>query len=332
MAAAADAGMVDCGSRDLLGARLPVVFAYNGGIGDRLCNLPALRALAHVFEGRAALVCRTGDRDMYYSGLPLRTVHELDFELIEAGFRFDAESLAHRVGACDLLVCINPWHTDSVSTLLARLSHPRSIGFFADFDNHLTCDFSGHAIDMAFAVPASLDPTLRPAEFSGPPAISAEQAATARQIKREYFGASKVLFVHMDTKPDKMWPRARFERVLDRFLRARPDYRALVIDLRNEWSGHRHFEGRLVSVALPLDTTFALLRECNLFLGIDSCHLHAADLFRIPGVGIFGPTTSRRWGYRFSPHHHFQGQGTTLTIGVEEVSAALLGLARGGPA
>ena len=41
-------------------AKFPVVFAYNGGIGDRLCNLPALRALATLFDGRLALVCAKG--------------------------------------------------------------------------------------------------------------------------------------------------------------------------------------------------------------------------------------------------------------------------------
>ena len=41
----------------MLTARVPVVFAYNGGIGDRLCNLPALRALASLFPARLVLVC-----------------------------------------------------------------------------------------------------------------------------------------------------------------------------------------------------------------------------------------------------------------------------------
>jgi ADP-heptose:LPS heptosyltransferase len=84
----------------------------------------------------------------------------------------------------------------------------------------------------------------------------------------------------------------------------------------------------VVPLRLPLDACFAVLSESDLFLGIDSCHLHAADLFRIPAVGLFGPTTARRWGVRFPPHWHFQGNGSTDAIGPGEVADALGRLAR----
>jgi len=32
--------------------------------------------------------------------------------------------------------------------------------------------------------------------------------------------------------------------------------------------------------------------------------LHAADLARVPGVGLFGPTHPATWGFRFAPHRH----------------------------
>jgi ADP-heptose:LPS heptosyltransferase len=32
--------------------------------------------------------------------------------------------------------------------------------------------------------------------------------------------------------------------------------------------------------------------------------LHAADLHRIPSVGIFGPTDPQKWGVRFASHEH----------------------------
>ena len=55
---------------------------------------------------------------------------------------------------------------------------------------------------------------------------------------------------------------------------------------------------------IPLGITFALIGVADLFLGIDSAMLHIADLYRIPGVGIFGSTDPKQWGFRFSPHRH----------------------------
>ena len=42
--------------------------------------------------------------------------------------------------------------------------------------------------------------------------------------------------------------------------------------------------------------------------------LHAADLFNVPGVGLFGPTSSAEFGFKFSRHHHVQADGTMDTI------------------
>jgi len=313
---------------DLLNAQAPVVFAYNGGIGDRLCNLPALRALGSLFRGRLALVCGKGDRALYYSDLNLRAVHELEVGRTNAAFTFDAEALARCMGNCDLLLCINQWHTSSVSELLARFPDVESVGFFSDFRRHLTCDYNGHAMDMAFAVPASLSSELKLPDFSQPPAISTMASAMAQEFQRRLAGSQRTLFVHTDTKTEKSWPRERFERVIDGFLREFTEFRATVVDLRGEGIGRRQFPDRVLPVSLPLDASFALLRDSDLFIGIDSCHLHAADLFRVPGVGLFGPTTCRRWGFKFANHRHIQGRGRMDTIEVDGVFEALCSLAR----
>src|SRR5262249_10507821 len=104
-----------------LGARGPVVCAYTGGVGDRLCNLPALRALAAIFQGRLGLIGHHGDRALYYRDLELSAAWEIDLDLIATGWTFDAAALARKLRDCDLLLSVNPWHTDSVSGLLAHL-------------------------------------------------------------------------------------------------------------------------------------------------------------------------------------------------------------------
>ncbi|HSE20164.1 MAG TPA: glycosyltransferase family 9 protein, partial [Pyrinomonadaceae bacterium] len=312
----------------LLNAREPVVFAYNGGIGDRLCNLPALRALAALFPGRLALVCGKGDRNLYYSDLNLRAVYELDFDYAHVGFTFATEDLARHLVNCDLFLSINPWHTSSVSELLAKFPNLESVGFYPEFRHHLHCDYEGHAIDMAFAVPRFLNSELDVADFSQPPAISEPAKLMAQEFRRSYAGWKHILFVHTDTKKEKSWPRERFEGVLDRFLEEFPDVGALVVDVREEGIRQGRFPDRVLPLTLPLDACFALLRESDLFLGIDSCHLHAADLWRVPGVGLFGPTTSRRWGYKFSSsHRHLQCSGRMDEIAIEDVFDALRSIA-----
>ena len=84
------------------------------------------------------------------------------------------------------------------------------------------------------------------------------------------------------------------------------------------------------SCGLSLDFALALIAEADLFVGIDSSFLHAADLFRVPGVGMFGPTAPSEWGFRFARHRHVCGKGTMTTIGVPSVVAALNALASSG--
>jgi ADP-heptose:LPS heptosyltransferase len=308
--------------------QMPVVFAYNGGIGDRLCNLPALRALAYLFPEKLGLVCSKGDGDLYYSDLNLREVYEIDMHMIETGWTFEAESLSRRIDRCDLLLCINPWHTQSVSELIKRFPEAASVGFFPEFYLAVQCDYEGHAMDMAFAVPAALNSTLKLANFSQPPAISIQAAMIAQEFRERYMGSHPMLFVHADTKPEKCWKPENFVRVLRDFLREFPEFKAVVVDGGENGIAHQLASDRVVRVDLPLDGCFAVLRACDLFLGIDSCLIHAADLFRVPGVGLFGPTTSRRWGYKFADHRHIQGQGRMDTISVADVSEALHSLAR----
>jgi ADP-heptose:LPS heptosyltransferase len=312
---------------DLLAAKAPAVFAYNGGIGDRLCNLPALRALASMFPKRLTLICSQGDRELYYSDLNLRAALELDLQQTDIGWTFDADSLARRIADCDLFLCINPWHTSSVSELLARFSGVESVGFFPDFRRPLPCDYYGHAMDMAFAVPASLNSTLQLADFSQPPAIAGTAMAMAQEFGRRHVRSSRTLFVHTDTKAEKSWPRERFARVLDNFLGEFPQFTALIVDVRGHGIERGRYPDRMLPLSLPLDACFAVLRDSDLFLGVDSCHLHAADLFRVPGVGLFGPTTCRRWGFKFSGCLQFQGRESTDTIEVDEVCRALYSLA-----
>jgi len=51
--------------------------------------------------------------------------------------------------------------------------------------------------------------------------------------------------------------------------------------------------------------------------------LHAADLLRIPGVGLFGPTAPWQYGFRFAPHRHIRRGRGMNRISEAEVLRAL---------
>jgi len=42
---------------------------------------------------------------------------------------------------------------------------------------------------------------------------------------------------------------------------------------------------------------FALLKHCKAFIGVESCFAHAAAAFGVPGVVLFGSTSTMTWGH-----------------------------------
>jgi len=63
--------------------------------------------------------------------------------------------------------------------------------------------------------------------------------------------------------------------------------------------------------------------ESDLFVGVDSCMLHVADMARIPGVGLFGPTNAKEFGFYIGPHIMIQAEGSMEKIGAGQVTEAL---------
>jgi ADP-heptose:LPS heptosyltransferase len=135
----------------------------------------------------------------------------------------------------------------------------------------------------------------------------------------------RILLVHPETKPEKTWPPDRFAWVLDRFLAARPEYVVLVSSLAPVDFGVG--DPRVIRIDFHLELAFALVRHVDLFLGVDSCFLHAADLFRVSGIGLFGPTRPSQWGFRLSPDARHIAEASMADVRREPVLEALLDIA-----
>ena len=221
---------------------------------------------------------------------------------------------------------------------------PLSIGFHPNFNEQLARDYNKHSADLAFDLPRWFDPLLKIENFAEPPLTSLHARRRARRIRAAACLPMHILAVHADTglwTPEgsrvmgarvaaegmlgnKMWPPEQFVEVLDAFLSRHPDFIAIVVgsvDLRLDRG--RNGSRIVPCCGLPLDVTFALVGTSDLFLGVDSCMLHAADLYGVPGVGLFGPTNPGEFGFRFGPHVHLAGGPFMEGITVDAVLAAL---------
>lgn len=301
----------------------PVAFFANG-YGDALIALPALRALAARFDGRLTFACRAGARHPFHDDLPLREIVEVPMWWDAERRHFDPLALAERLAGCDLLVSLVPWSSTSLDGLQDALRPAPSIGFSPRFDVALARDRSKHDADRVFDAVRALDPAARIQAFATPPSYGGDAEAAAARILARVPSQMRVLTVHTDTLQLKMWPAERFRQVLATFLDRHPDVVALVVDpVDHGLAGDPPTERVIPCPGLSLDVAWSLVAASDLFLGVDSSMLHAADLARVPGVALFGPTRPAEFGFRFGRGRHVAGEASMLEVSEHAVLAAL---------
>jgi ADP-heptose:LPS heptosyltransferase len=291
----------------------PLVLFVTAGFGDSLLSIPTVRALASVYPNRLALICRPGARELY-SGLGLAAVHELDWLRVIAGEEWASEEMRSAFRSCDVLLCLDSYRKPPHDVLFEHVDPLHSVGFFPPFEVVVPAERDKHEADLLFEIPRHLDPSLRSSDFARPPPLEPRHRHWARNLRRAAAAPrSRVLVVHADTQEEKMWPRARWAAVLDLFLARHPEFVTFVVGLRSLGLEGIASGRRVVPLCrLGLAHTIAVVGESDLFCGVDSCMLHAADLFGVPGVGLFGPTDCRRYGFRFTPHVHVCGHNREL--------------------
>jgi ADP-heptose:LPS heptosyltransferase len=293
----------------------PVVYLDNG-YGDHLLALPALRALSQHFGGRLRLLCGPGAWDTFFSDVQFERVLEVPSKTTGTIRSFDADRAAKAIGACGLFISLNTWHSFDVDRLLSLLAPVHSVGYFGSFRSRIRLDLGKHSADLLFDIAQEFDASLRIEDFDHPPRLAPADVDFADRIRDMVPPPLHVLAVHPETLPHKMLPIPRLVASLDAFLERNTD--VLVFDVSRQPLGldcGHHGVRVIPCTGRSLTEAMALVACADFFLGIDSCMLHAADLFRIPGVALFGPTSPREWGFRFSPHHHhITGNGTMEAI------------------
>jgi ADP-heptose:LPS heptosyltransferase len=310
---------------DSLDARHPLLVLVNAW-GDQLLNLPAIRAAATLFEGRLSLAVRRGAPNVCFQGVPVRRFLELDLDFSSLSRRFDADNLAGRMGSCDLLLSLSSWHDAPTRRLMELLQPKWSVGYHREFDEPLELDYGKHNADLGFDLVHRLNPSLRVEDFAAPPVLDPEAVAFVDNLLRGLPEGYRLIVLHGETKADKVWPCERFVRVLDHVLGSFPE--TWVIDVGHDRAPHDtgSLGGRVIPApGLPMRYALAVVARAHFFLGVDSVFLHAADLFRVPGVALFGPTDPHEFGFRFTKGRHVK-RASMQEIEVEAVTDAAVGL------
>jgi ADP-heptose:LPS heptosyltransferase len=290
-------------SISLANIRYPVVFHVNG-YGDRLMGLPTIRALSSLFAGRLQLVGAIDDGKLFYQGLDLDSIVEMRYTW-DGERCFDDVALAECLTDCDLFISLNTWSSSSLNRLLKKLDSATTIGLDPSFDIQLPYLPTEHYIDSVFRAVQYLDRTLTPEEFLAPPIRSAAESSLADRFQQSRQPFQRVLAVHTQTEVAKMWSLDRFAWVLKNFLNLHPEYLVIILDPeQTKLKDLLNHERVNFFVDRSLAEIFALVGIADLFLGIDSCLLHVADLAGIPGIGLFGHTNPQKFGFRFAPHYH----------------------------
>jgi len=306
-----------------LDAQRPVAFFANG-IGDTFLNLPALRALSALFPGKLTLICDPIAYRLCLSELSLKEILEVGPWEEDGDRRLDTVRLAAAVGECDLFISLVPWYPDALQCFLEYLAPRTSVGFFPQFDIALPRDYRKHTSDLAFDIPKFFDPSLLLDDYSAPPKFQPDVENEAERIYAHVPSGFRVLALHVDTKIEKMWPLDRFISVLDLFLGSHSEFFVFAVGgVRQPLDAGRAGAHVLPAYGLSLAVSCCLVSQADLFLGVDSCMLHVADLGRVPGVGLFGPTSSHEFGFRFGRHRHVSGSEKMEDVSVSAVFQAM---------
>jgi ADP-heptose:LPS heptosyltransferase len=308
----------------LLAARRPVVHLTDG-LGDQYMHLPAIRALSRLFEGRLAVHCAPELAALLYPDIALRATWQLRTD--DAGWRLPDE-----LGACDLFLSMNDWDAPEHDALVRGLAPAATLGYDDCCEHVLPREFARSNFEVAFAIPSALDPTLRLDDFAWPFALPESARRVARELRAMLPSGARVLAVHAETASIKNLPIEAWRRVIATFLARRPSWYVVLLGCANPGLDRieAHAERAIPYQGLELASSIALLGEADLFCGIDSSMLHAADLLRVPGVGLFGISDPLRWGFRFTRHVEISAPGRDLaTLEPLAVVAAVEGLAEG---
>lgn len=313
------------------------VILFHNGYGDYVMALPTLRALCALAPRPIALIVGDGPHLFLLDTLAVDLLIVVPFVYGWPRKNFSSEPVFAEVRDCTFFISLCPYECDGQDKLLDYLPAQHQIGFGVRFPRSLDYAAPGHEIEILFQAARLIadDPTLTVAAFGAPIAFrsSTDVAAIIAQMHARLGPRSLALAVHLATRPDKLFPATRFDRVLEQCLYAEPTLVAFVIDAPRQAFPGAAQTGRCVFVnRATLERSMAVVASCDALIAVDSCMLHVGDLARLPGIGLFGPTNPARYGFFWTStenarHLRAEGAPSALPDGAIKTAAhQLLGL------
>ena len=301
-----------------------VVFHANG-IGDDIINRPALAALAKNLPGPVVLAGADRPRSNFIlDDLPFSRFVRIP---IEAG-EFDVAALALALPkASRVFVSMAPYFSPCIDSLRAELHAAKTIGFGSGYDIDVDMLVPKNAVELSFdfarAARAGRSVDSWKTDLTFGPEVEEGVERFLRQAFRD--GPVRLLCVHTETFAEKRWNDVFFGQAVCQFLAAHNDFVGLFLDFHPFGKVCRCHRHRVLSVkGMSLRFAMAILRRATIFLGIDSCMLHAADHSGVPGVLLFSPATMPgKFGYYWAPHRHLEFSGAQDQAPIAAIAPAL---------
>ena len=318
--------------------RAGTVLFFANGLGDTIINRPAFCALAAHLPRPIRLICAE-DRGLFlWRGLGIDAIHPLKIERLPDGGRlFDVASVPADWFPCEVFATMVPWFSSSLDELVRAASPRRSYGLERGFDVNIPLDYDKNSVELGFDVARAAIPGANIASYRKPLSFDAQCVAGVDRLlhKLASNGMNRIVSVHTETIANKQWDIAHFRGVLCRLLSTREDIGVVMVDYYDAGVACECHAHRIVRLpGLKLESAMNIVTRSDLFIGIDSCMLHAADLADVPGVVLFGPDTRpEEFGYywRSAVHLRFASQDDA-TPADALVAAALSFLSQPRPA
>ena len=309
--------------------KVAAVFFANG-LGDHLLALPSMRALARALPTRVALIAAEGPTEFLFGDVDIDRVVKVQ---MARGFgnasAFSATEVAQELGPVECLISLVEWHSTSLGELQRLVRPAWSIGLTQEFDFCVHGDAREHAADRAFKIVKKFAPDLQLSDFVNPIALPPQSVAAAEDVRRAIGMNRRLLVVHEETSTKvKRWLPSRMQQTLRSLTIEYPDLFIIIVSRDPPSFPIETLGGAAIAIThIAFPFFLALIAQADIFIGVDSVGLHAADLWGVRAVGLFGPTRPEEWGFRFSNKGvHVDGKGSMRNISAKQVFSAVSSL------
>jgi len=311
---------------EILQSSSSVAVFFANGIGDAIFTLPTLRALASGFAGRITMLIEDGHHRFLYDELKLKHLALSPTSSDpESRRNFDVECFLPYSLEADLFIALVPWKSNCIDDLVRRIQPCATIGFFSKYNIRVPYDPTKNNFDMHFAIARCIFPQKRLEEYSHPPLFNPGVCYWGDKILGGIEKPLRRVVLHTESfSSGKSLPPYTTAELVKEIVTSDENIVVIYIGVISAARDLEMISPQVIVMTdIPLALAMYLASQADYFIGVDSCMLHVADLARVPGVGIFGPSKPEEFGFRFSPKHvHLSVQGPVDSVSVHDIVSA----------